>query len=440
MIRPLAQRATALATSVLGREFALGAVGTLSVRLTFVALEFTAGLALARFLGAAGYGVYAVVMSTVALLAIPGAAGFDRLLIREVAALRTLGNWELLRGVLRRSTQVVLCCSVVVAIAGYLAFESLVPGDAATALLLGMALVPLLALARIRQSALQGFGRVVFGQLPEMVVQPALMLSLVGAAFTCGVTRSGTVAVLLQVIAAAVACLIGVVFLRRSLPVEVRDARPEFRTRYWMSNGIPLVAMMALNVVLTNADTVMLGILAETELAGIYRISSQMASLVAFPLTAVNMAIAPRIASLHATSSLEELRAQAVSVANASLAAALPIALALVMFGKPLLGFFGSDFVAGYPAIVILSVGYVFNSAAGCAGYLLIMTGHEKSAAVAFAGAALVNVSGNLLLIPTFGLMGAAIATALSVLIVSTAFAWLSHRLLGVRAIPALSR
>jgi O-antigen/teichoic acid export membrane protein len=168
--------------------------------------------------------------------------------------------------------------------------------------------------------------------------------------------------------------------------------------------------------------------------AGTYRVASQMAMLVVFPATCVNMAFASPIATLYAQGDLQTLRTRASTGARAALIGAIFIAFLLVACGKPVLGAFGSDFVAGYPALLILSGGYLLVAASGVAGYVLIMTKYETAVAVISAVGAGMNVVGNLVLIPLWGINGAAGATALSTVAVSLAFAVLAYRALGIRS------
>lgn len=409
----------------------------LVLRIVQVGLEFLCGLALARLLGASSYGAYAFALSWVGLLGIPVALGFDRLLIREIAKFRARAEWAFMRGILRRSSQFVILTSI--AVAGAAAAGSYVltaePGsEMGVTLRVALIIVPLIAVARLRQAALQGLGHVVQGQLPESLVQPGVLLCLLGAVYIAAdAPHTGLMAVILQVAAVAAACAWGHWLLRRSLPAGVKIAKPEYRTGAWLLAAGPFLWILGMNVVVTYTDVIMLGLLVGSEPAGVYRVASQMAAFVAFPLTAVNMAFAPAIASLYIRNDLSVLQQKATISAQAILAMALPIAAILILFGRPILALFGTEFVAGYSALAILVGGYLVNAAMGTSGYLLIMTRHERAAAVTFSCSAAINVIGCLLFIPAWGVEGAALATALSVIAVSMIFAVVAYRKLGIQ-------
>ncbi|MBS1270306.1 MAG: hypothetical protein MAG794_01261 [Gammaproteobacteria bacterium] len=84
------------------------------------------------------------------------------------------------------------------------------------------------------------------------------------------------------------------------------------------------------------------------------------------------------------------------------------------MFGKLLLSIFGGDFTAGYTSLTILAAGQLFNALTGSVGSTMMMTGHQQPAAWLMIQAALLNGVLNLLLIPHFGIEGAAFATAVA--------------------------
>jgi O-antigen/teichoic acid export membrane protein len=78
-----------------------------------------------------------------------------------------------------------------------------------------------------------------------------------------------------------------------------------------------------------------------------------------------------------------------------------------------LLWLFGPQFVQGYPVMLILVVGFLFRSSMGPAEFLLNMLGEHKICAVVLATTAALNIALNLVLVPMFGLIGAATSISL---------------------------
>ena len=415
-----------------------GSLGSLVLRCGFVGLEFACGISIAWVFGAPSYGAYAFSVSCTTLLAIPAVFGLDRLLVRQVASLSALGEWQLLKGALHRASQIALIGSVALAgsfAAVLITFDIISDTTVETALLLGIFTVPVIAYSRIRQAALQGLGKVATGQLPEMLIQPGLLLVLVFLWYRYAGPDTGPTyePVVLYVLASVVACCIGAVMLRAATPLAILQVAPTYQTREWLRQAIPFAWLLSMNAVVTHLDTIVVGFMRGAVEAGIFRVASQMAMLVTFPVTAVNMAAAPVIAALYAKQDMTGIAVLARRSAQLALGFAVPIAFVLVVFGKHFLALFGPEFRAGYPSLVLLCFAYALNAAAATSGYLLIMTRHEKFAALGFTCAALVNVVALLVFVRFWHLFGAAMATSLSVVIVSAIFTFFAWRKVGIQ-------
>ena len=135
---------------------------------------------------------------------------------------------------------------------------------------------------------------------------------------------------------------------------------------------------------------------------------------ISFFLTAVNAVAAPRIAALHAQGKRAELQTLVSTMAHWIFWPALATSAAAIIFGLTILAMFGPAFSAGYDALVILVCGHLVRASTGLVSDLLGVTGHQDENAWVLAWSALLNVILNVLLIPRFGIVGAATATAVT--------------------------
>ncbi len=93
----------------------------------------------------------------------------------------------------------------------------------------------------------------------------------------------------------------------------------------------------------------------------------------------------------------------------------LPVFLVVVIFPQAVgTTVFDARFAAGVPAMIVLVCGQMVNVATGAVAHLLIMSGHQNRWLTLSSVSVVVNVVLNLLWIPRFGLLGAAAATAVS--------------------------
>lgn len=420
------------------RQMPPDAAWTFLIKASAAGIGFSSLIVLARLLPADAYGLYALMMSCLSICVVPAAAGFDRLLVREVAALMVSGKYALLNGLRRRSLQIVLAASASVALGlmtvSYLLDER-IGAATATALLLAIPLVPLLALVRIQQATLQGLGNLIAGQVPEALVQPTAMMIL--AIVTLGLLDapgSAGLALTLQLVAVIAALTCAAFLLRRRLPRDLRSAQVDYRTAEWMKAGFAFMWLIGMSAILTNMDTILVGALRSPADAGVYRVASQLAMLVGMPLTAVSISMAPAISALYATGQREELQRRARQGAVTIMIGAAGIGLAVAVLTPWILKAFGPPFAAAHAPASILAAAYLVHSSMATGSYLLFMTAHERTATLIFAIGIVIHALGAMLLVPPYGLLGAAIASGASLCFVSMTCAFLARRLIGINA------
>jgi O-antigen/teichoic acid export membrane protein len=414
--------------------------GSLVLQIANTGLLFFLNLLLARMLSTTAYGAYAYATAWVSVLGVPALLGLDKLLIREVAACRARSAWALLRGLLRWANGMVLASSLGLAIlAAFIAWtmaanleESVLP-----TFWLAMISLPLLTIMRVRQASLQGLSRVVAGQLSEMLIWPGLFILLLGGAYLLlSQDLTAPWAMSLNVAASSVALLVGVRLLQKATPRAVTDAPPAYDTTRWLRSILPLVLVSSMRVVNARIDIIMLGAMENLEAVGIFAVASRGSAFIPLVLVAVNAALGPTVARLYTIGNMKRLQRIVTRSARLVFLASIPIALCLVLFGDWFLSLFGQEFVQGHSALAILSIGQLFNAFAGPVGLLLLMTGFEREVAVGVGVGALLNSILNTLLIPQYGLEGAALATTVSRIIWNSALVFMVYRRIGIHSTP----
>jgi O-antigen/teichoic acid export membrane protein len=163
----------------------------------------------------------------------------------------------------------------------------------------------------------------------------------------------------------------------------------------------------------TQADLWVVGMITSTKDVGIYGVTAKLVTLIAFPIGALSAIVPSLISSIHTSGDLDELRKVVRGSSRWILSISMPIILILILEGDIILSYvFGEQFLLGYTALLILSIGQVINSGSGLVGYFLQMTGGHKvymKIAITFS---ITNVALNFLLVPHFGINGAAFSTS----------------------------
>jgi O-antigen/teichoic acid export membrane protein len=104
----------------------------------------------------------------------------------------------------------------------------------------------------------------------------------------------------------------------------------------------------------------------------------------------------------------------------------------VLALGKPMLMLFGPEFTSGYPLLFLLVFGVVARAAVGPCESLLTMSGNQNICAAVYAMTLAFNIGLNVVLIPLFGLWGAAIATSLAMVFEASALSFTVWRKLGI--------
>ena len=168
-----------------------GASVSFAVQSAGVAMKYLSSAALARWLGAAGFGAYTYATNLAQLLATPSNLGGENSALRFVPEYRAKGEAGLLRGVLRVFRTVPLVLGLLVA--ALAAVMVLVVGSGPTStevLLLALVAVPFFALVDVQTVLGRGFGSLFWALLPGLVLLPVglvLFLAVLASAARCGV-------------------------------------------------------------------------------------------------------------------------------------------------------------------------------------------------------------------------------------------------------------
>lgn len=411
----------------------VGASGTVVLQGASLGLGFATSVLLARVLGAGGYGHYVFALAWAGLLATAALLGLDRFLVRGIAVYRVHEKWELMRGLLERTNQIVLLTSTAIGIGGCVVAVLFLPSSLRWPFCLAMVFVPVSGITLLRQGAMQAMNRIVSGQVPEYLIRPVVILSAVGTLALAGrASLTPAVAVGVNVGAMGVACALGAVLLRRSLPPALASARPRYAVREWMASSLPMMLISGVWAANNYVGTLVVGTLDGPRAAGIYNVVEKGAGLILVFLTAANMPLAPAVARLYAQKDRHGLEHATERIARATLVVSTPIAAAFAIFPGVYLGLFGSGFGAGATALTILALGQLFNAAAGPAGNVLMMTGHERTAVRGIAAGLLVNLTLAVALVPPLGITGGAAAAATSLVLWNTILIVLARRRVGV--------
>ncbi|MCQ6560437.1 flippase [Paenibacillus mendelii] len=409
-----------------------------------MALALLMQVMLARMLGAAAYGTYAFVSTVVTFLVFPTKLGFDTSIVRLVASYRAMNEWGFIKGLLRRANQIGLVLSMTAMIMGavFLIFSSdSMTTERIVTYAAGLATIPLLTLATLRQSVLQALKDVLFSQMPEKIARPIITMAILACWIgVFGIKADAGVAMISFAAAVAISWLIGAVVLRKRIGSQIEAIESRYDTRSWTKLSVSLMLNAGMYLILGQLGVLMMGMMhSETE-SGLFSAAVRLATLAAFALTAVNMTAAPMLSELYATGKRKQLQHVCQTSGLSGFVFAAMLMIAFAAFGKLLLGLFGAEFRASYWPMLIMTFGQVVNAYCGQNGMMATMTGRQNALTKALIVSTVLNIALNVALIPLMGMTGAAIATTAGLVCWNVIMVVFVYRKMGILTVAWLPK
>ncbi|MDQ6432703.1 lipopolysaccharide biosynthesis protein [Mesorhizobium sp. LHD-90] len=435
-LRPLVDRIDA----VLFDPGARGIAGRMSliafaVRIFSAVIAFVSQVLLARWMGSFEYGIFVLVWTTMIIAGSISGLGFHTTVIRFIPEFREKGMMAELRGILIASRLFVLFASSAIALAAmgtlWLLSDHVEPYYVAP-FMLGMFCLPMVALSDLLQGMARAHSWAIAALAPTYLTRPVLILVFMVAAIALGYPANANVAVCATILATYATTVAQLVSITANVDRKLPPGPRKIHLKSWLAVSLPIFLVESFFYLLTNADVLMVGVYMQPDDVAVYFATVKTLALVHFVYFAVKAGVAQRYAQFT-HGDRQKLADFARETVAWTFWPSVLMAVVVLLLGEPMLALFGPGFGTGYPLLFLLVVGVVARAAVGPCESLLTMSGHQNICAVVFAATLVFNVGMSMLLIPAFGLWGAAIATAASMIFEATALSYTAWRKLGIR-------
>lgn len=398
-----------------------------------LAISFLAQLLIARYLGPINYGAVSIGLKVMTAGSIVVLIGLDSGIGRYLPRYDTPAER---RGVLLSAFQLALPVAALVAgvvfvSADWIATAVFHDASITPVLRVFSIALPFAAFVRLTVGSVQGMQQ----SFPKVVIQqftiPIVRFLLIAGVLAFGL--GAVAAAWAYGIAYVVAGVLGLYYLHRHTPLFERT-EPVLMRRELLAFSAPLMITAAMLQILSHIDTFFLGYFASTRAVGIYNVVYPLAQLLTVVLSAFGFMIMPAISSLDADESAGEMRRTYQVAAKWVLLATLPVFLVVALFPEMVIKLtFGREYVPGALALSVLSVGFFTHAIVGPNGNTLTSVGRTRVIMYDNVAVAVANVALNLLLIPRYGLLGAAIATSLSYGLLNFLYTYQLYRETGIQ-------
>lgn len=434
--RGVVERLKAVLTDRSHQSIAQRAAGTaFLIRVMSAGIAYVSQVAMARWMGSSEFGVYVSVWVWVLLLGHLSNAGLASAAQRFIPEYGARGDEPGLRGFLAGARLLGLAVATLVAGLGLVAiwrFGAVIAQPMVMPLALAALCLPLYVLTDIQDGIARSYDWTDLALGPPYLIRPLLLLGglLAGRAF--GFVADAVTAMACAVIATWATALIQFVLMRRRLAPRVPAGPRRYEPGLWLKTSAAMFLVEAFYMGLTYTDVILLKQLGSAEEVAVYWAAVKTLALVAFVYFSVAAAAAHRFSEYHVSGDKEQLAAFLAASIRWTFFPSLAATILVLALGKPFLMLFGPDFVKGYPAMFVVSVGLLARAAVGPVERLLSMSGHQRACALIYGAAFVTAVMLCLILIPRFGMMGAASATAAALVLESMLLFHVTRRRLGL--------
>jgi O-antigen/teichoic acid export membrane protein len=402
------------------KKVAKGAGTTLIGSIAGGGFNFLSQILIARVLGVEAFGLYALGFAAVRICETLARLGLNMGGMRFVSIYKDESRSKL-KGVLISATGISLLNGILIGIILYFSSDFIAQkifhkANLTEALQLFALSIPFVSSMEVASSLLLGFHTTKYTVYARNFVQPVTYIFLIIFFYFNGFRLDGVIyAFILSHVVAFIVCIL---FLKKLFPEFLsKYVTTDYEFKNLISYSIPLLFVGFLHYFLSWTVILMLGFLGSTKDVGIYRAASQVTILMTVFISAVGSIYAPLVSEMFYEGEKKRIESIFKVTTRWIYIIVLPVSLILVFSSKGIMSIFGAKFIEkGASVLIILTIAQFVNCVTGGVGCTLIMTGKQKLELINSLGLVIVNIVLNLLLIPQYGIMGAAIATAASVI------------------------
>jgi O-antigen/teichoic acid export membrane protein len=383
------------------------------IRVASAALLYVSQVLFARWMGSFEFGVYVYVWTWVLLLGGLVDLGIATGSQRFIPEYTGTGQFEMLRGFLSGARWLVLAMATAwaaLAALGVWLFSARLQSYEILPLYIACAGLPLFVLGRLQDGMARSYDWINLALMPPYVIRSLLLIVAMGAAYALKLPTDASTAMLAAVATTWVTVIGQTLVMNARLKRKVAPGAKTHATRLWLAASLPIFMVEGFYLLLTHTDVLLLRLYRGPEEVAVYYAAAKTLALVAFVSFSVSAATAHKFSEYHVAGNKAELSAFLADSIKWTFWPSLAATVVILALGRPFLSLFGPSFVEGYFLMFILAVGPLARATVGPVERLLNMVGEQRACAVVYASAFATNIALCVLLIPLFGVAGAAVA------------------------------
>lgn len=401
-----------------------------------LAMGFFTQLIMARLLSTDAYGSVVVILAVTSIAQNIGRLGLNEGMVRKIP--QHENTLKELRGVVKAGLIIgglsaLIFAGCVFVFADFISHRIFDNTDLTPLLRVGAFAIPFVVIGDISISIARGARNAKPHTVVNQILKPTLRFAFIGILVATGYEAIG--AVTGQVVAFSIAGLAGLWFAYRTVPNFRGPSARMYRTMFVFS--FPLVLVHGMNFLLSNTDTFLIEYFLTSSEVGIYNIAFQIRNLIIVLLVTVGFLLPPMLSKLETQNQYEELREVYQFVTKWVIIFTFPLFMSTIFIPHLWLGLlFGEKYLPAVSSLQILGVGIIFSAAVGVTKSALVGLGRNQVVMFTTLVAVVTNIILNIILIPRFGIEGAALASSVSIIILESLNAFVLYRVFRIIPVP----
>ncbi|MEY8849454.1 oligosaccharide flippase family protein [Psychroserpens sp. XS_ASV72] len=420
-------------------ELLKGGATVFLLKILGMVLGYAIMLYITNNFGAKDYGAYAFSIVLLNILIIFPRFGLDNSLVRIITAINEEGNYRHIKSVLFKACLIVLLVSVLIVSIGLIFKDQFIEfidseGLKENYTYVLYTLIPF-SLLVIIFATFQSYKNSSLFILFKFTLVNVFFISLLLVFKAFGIDKP---LFSIYFYATLLTFVFGLLFFLKKLknisrkPDEIKVAYvTNYDFKKIISISTPMLFAGSFLFIISWIDIIMIQLYMEDYEVGLYSVAQKISVLSSIFLFSINAIATPKFAELFASQKIEELGSVVRKSTKLIFYSTAPLLIVLVVFSDFVLGLNGDEFINAKTVLILLCIGQFIGSISGSVGYIMQMTNNQKlfQRVVFFSG--ILNLTLNFILIPIYGINGAAISTMTTIILTNISLVIIIKRKLG---------
>ena len=380
-------------------------------------------LLLARWVGSEFLGIYSLANSVRLISEVFGKMGMEIGVMRFVSLLNPDIEKKKIQRLIGSAVKMTMAFSVVI-MAGLLVSSGFIvthilkgPPLLKIVLMVFAIAIPFNAITLVVAFATQGFKRLKYKIFITQFLNPTILLVVMIISFWFISVEVALMAPML--VSSIIGFIVMFAVLKKLTGVKNQQLLKAPFDRELLVFSYPLMFVTILLTLMHWMDILMLGAFTNASTVGLYHPAARTAGLLQALLVSFLSIYSPMIAQFHAESDQKNMSGSYKLVSRWLLTFSIPVALIFLVYPQKVMLLFGAEYLPSANVLIVLTAATFIHAILGAAQSTLSMTGHTRLLLWNAIGAFIINIILNIILIPNYGMIGAAWATLISLFVIS---------------------